>query len=118
MSYTLFAFYGFIFYVALSCLEQSILFWKVLIINICNGISKPPSTWRSPLHTLPQTGFEVLQHIILGNERHSLFEVILHRSVILLPHVTIVACKLTSVLNITKHQICQLICRWLQLLKI
>ena len=97
---------------------RSIIFREILIINITYGISKSPSAWRGPLHTLPQTRLEVLQHIILGNECHSLFKIILYRCIILLPHVTIVVCKLTSVLDIAKHQVSQLVWRRFQFLVI
>ncbi len=46
MSYTLFVFYGLMFSMCLFCLcfYLSIIFREVLIIYICNCISKSPST--------------------------------------------------------------------------
>ncbi len=115
--YNLSSYAGFYFYAPiLHFLQVLIIFREILIINITNGICKSPSAWRGPLHTLSQTWLEVLQHIILGNECHCLVEIILYRSVILLPHVTIVVCKLTCVFNIAKHQISQLVWRRFQFL--
>jgi len=97
---------------------QSIIFREIPIINITYGVSKTPSTWRSPFLTLLQTGLELLQHMVFGNKCHCLFEVVFNRCIVLLPHISIVVSKLASVLNIAKHQVRQFISRWFQFLVI